>query len=509
MSATGPHRHRAKTLSFVEVHSPDFDGAGALSIAWADFDKDGYLEAAVGYAHGELRLYRNIGNGQFINIGPAMGFPMQGPPILGLAWGDYDGSGFPSLYAGRAGDQLSTRNNPVTKGNLLFHNNGGKSFTEVAKDLGVDLLGASSRQVMWLDYDNSGRLSLFVAQRFGSTALFLNDGRRFTNVARDIGLFSTRRNVGACCFDFYKSGWLDIFVGSQEGDRDSFYRNMNGRFVNVARALGIDRSDRGDEDGAPGCSVVDYDNDGNFDLFIAAYGKNILYHNDGHGNLKDVAHLVGFDKREHQCVSSWADFDLDGRIDLYVSIWERGNPLARDHLYLNTPAGFVDILPDNIAARGANHSVQCVDFDNNGLMDISLASGVAPRKGANSFALYRNNLVLDGSRRALSVRVLDAKGCSTQAGAEVRVFDQDGALLGAQVYNTTGGYDSQSDMPVLFGVPGQGEVSVEVTFMSRQGRVTKRLNSIDPGAYAGRSLEIRRDPDCVDQTLAAQLVVST
>lgn len=503
----GLKKHRSDAdfpeLSFEEIEPDAFRGGAALCIAWADYNNDGYLDVAVGYEHGELRLYRNEGGDSFVNIGPEMGFPLSGPSIRGLAWGDFNASGFPSLYVGTAGDPYPSRN-------LLFRNEAGMSFKEVAEELGVDLPAANSRQVMWLDYNNSGRLSLLVVQRAGSlmaggTVLFRNDGDGFTNVSREVGLFNRRRGVGACFMDFHRTGYLDIFVGSQDGDRDSFFRNDAGTFTNVARELKVDRGDRNDGDGTPGCAIVDFDNSGHFDLFLASYGPNVLYKNDGKGSLIDVAASAGMGyAHEYQCGCSWGDLRLSGRLDLYVGMWGPRKQWHKDHLYINTPEGFVDALPECFARRGVNHTVHFVDFDNDGVLDVSLASGDPEdpkdslygspgRPGINSFALFRNRLDR-GGRRSLSVRVLDAAGHSTQAGAEVRLFAEDGTLLGSRVYNTTGGYDSQSDMPVFFGIRSAGKVDIEVTFMSASGRVVKWVRGVNPEDYDGTSIVIRRNP---------------
>ena len=105
--------------------------------------------------------------------------------------------------------------------------------------------------------------------------------------------------------------------------------------------------------------------------------------------------------------------------------------------------------------------------------------------------LFRNLLPTSAARQSLQVTVLDARGRYTQAGAEVRVFAS-GKLLGTGQVSTGGGYGAQGATPVHFGLPGARQVTVEVTFMSAGGRKVQRLEKVNVGAYAGRTLVIRR-----------------
>jgi hypothetical protein len=85
--------------AFTPVQTADFSLAGSLSNSWADFDRDGDLDLAVSIKTGEIRLYRND-RGRFTSVGAAIGLPVTGAEMRGLSWGDYDGDGWPDLYAG-------------------------------------------------------------------------------------------------------------------------------------------------------------------------------------------------------------------------------------------------------------------------------------------------------------------------------------------------------------------------------------------------------------------------
>jgi hypothetical protein len=468
-------------VTFTSMQPQVFGAPGALSNAWADYDGDGDLDLAVSYEHGEFRLFRN-NNGVFSVEDTRVVSFSNVRVIRSLAWGDFDGDGDPDLH-------LGTSASPIPASNLVLRNDGTAGFIEVAAKLGVSLPGASSRQSNWIDYDNDGDLDLFVAQRAGGNRLFRNDGGKFTDVSRAVGLYDLRRSVAACWFDLDQDGDLDVYIGNQNGDRDGLYRNNGGVFTDVARSLGIDQGDRMYEDGAAGCAIADYDNDGALDLFVAAYGANILYRNEN-GRLTDVARRIGLTLHEHQVGASWGDFDLDGRIDLYVAGFKGGQPRQRDHLYRNTSAGFIDVLPDEIDSNDADHGVQWADYDADGDLDLALANS---DKVAGGSPLFRNNLRHTKDTRSLAVQVLDANGRATQAGAEVRLYDTADRLLATRLVETGSGYGSQNLMPVHFGIAVPGLVDVEVTFMSNRGREIQRIRRMDPKQFTGTALRVRRN----------------
>ncbi len=97
----------------------------------------------------------------------------------------------------------------------------------------------------------------------------------------------------------------------------------------------------------------------------------------------------------------------------------------------------------------------------------------------------------EAKRRSLSVLVLDAKGHQTRFGAEVRLFDASGRIIAARQVVTGGGYNTQRAAPVHFGLTSLAPVTVEVTFMSKKGRVKQTLKNLSPETYRGKSLVVR------------------
>src|SRR5207253_9271247 len=126
--------------------------------------------------------------------------------------------------------------------------------------------------------------------------------------------------------------------------------------------------------GGNGPSVVDYVNDGRLDLFVAGYGRNFLYRNDGGGKFTDVAAEVGVAGGDKATPSSWGDYDNDGRPDLYVSSYVDRPVNERDYLFHNDGATFSDAMIEVIRKHGATHGVQWVDFDGDGALDLTLAN---------------------------------------------------------------------------------------------------------------------------------------
>ena len=351
-----------------------------------------------------------------------------------------------------------------------------------------------SRQVSWIDYDNDGDVDLFAAFLDRSNMLLRNDDGRFINVAPELGLDDPRRTVGVVWFDMDQDGDLDVFVANSEGqgDLDGFFRNDGTRFVDVAGELGMDGATG--EAGRPSTyggiipSLADFDNDGDLDLFVANYGPNALYRNDGGGKFTDVAPELGVAGDYHAVTASWGDYDNDGRVDLYVSGYLSNSVNVPDHFYRNEGSHFSEAFFPAILRNDASHGVQWADFDGDGDLDLSLANNHA----LGTHYVFRNLQPPERSRRSVQVLVLDESGRYSRAGSEVRVY-QAGTrdLLGTGIVDTGGGYCSQNVMPVHVGLPTDGPVDVEVTALTSDGRKVTRVPDVDPSAQVGKPLVVK------------------
>ena len=458
------------------AHDPElFAAPQGQSQAWADYDADGDLDLIVLFRREPVRLYQNTG-GDFTDVAADVGLHVQLGNMRAVAWGDYDNDGDLDVYLGYS----DRRDHP----NKLMRNDGGL-FTDVAPELGVDLEGITG-QVSFIDYDGDGDLDLFVAFREIFNRLFQNQGDgTFQDVSFPSGIADIRRTVGACWFDYDGDGDLDLFDANQNGDRDGFYRNDEGRFTDVGIELNIDQPRRPTNKGSVGCAVADYDTDGDLDLYVAEYGSDSLWRNDG-GSFTDVAAQLGVDTADHMVTGAFADVNHDGRPDLYTVGYRNRQPGTKDFFYLNEGDRFVDALPATIAADDADHGIQFADFDGDGDLDLH----VTANDPAGAHQLFRNDF--GGDRTSLRVMVLDHKGHFTRAGSEVRVFRAGTRdLLGLRMVDTGGGYKSQNAMPVHVAVPGGGAVDVEVsTFLGGKKSVT-RIDGVDPADHAGGWLTVR------------------
>ena len=486
--------------AFDRVQPDLFATPGAQPNAWADFDRDGDLDLFVGMRYSANHLYRNDG-GTIVDVAPELGLADL-EDTRAAAWGDYDGDGDLDLYVGYS----ATAGTP----NRLYRNDD-QIFVDVTPGLGVDLLG-NTRQPSWIDYDGDGDLDLFVAMRDQPNRLFRNDGApgaqaaaeasaapaatawAFTDVTADSGLGDPRRTVGVVWFDYDRDGDLDVHVSNQNGDEDAFFRNEgDGTFVDIAADLGMNHPDRGEEYGSVAPAVTDYDNDGDLDLFIATYGPDILWSNNGDGTFTDVTDSATLGVDYHSTTAAWADVDHDAFPDLIVTSYLSGIAAVEDHLFMNRGGGsFVNALPANLLEHGPSHGVAWADFDRDGDLDLSIANN---HETGGTHHLYRNLLTDESAARSLQVAATDAGGELMVPGAEVQLLDHDtGAILGTRLMDTGGGYCSQGATPAHFGIPaGVQRVDVRATYVVGGRRATVVREGVFPADYRGNWLIVRQE----------------
>ena len=458
---------------------PDVMGSGSnFTNAFADYDNDGDPDLFVGFDGKPNRLYRND-NGVFTDVASAAGVA-DARPTRAAAWGDFDADGDPDLLLGFTPAQGAS----ILK---LYRNNAG-SFADATSDSGLAVAAGAVRQPAWIDFDADGDLDLFVAYRDRANAMYRNDQGRFTDVAASIGLDDKRRTVGAVWFDHDEDGDLDVAVANMDGDANGLFRNDAGRFTDVAEAAGVAWGGRAPKLAANGTVRVcaaDVDGDGKFDLFAANYGPLGFFSNRRKGVFEDrsSAWQIAIDSRYDAC--AFADFDHDGRLDLYVNGTVTGGASWQDSLFRNTGSSFIDVTPSPIRKLQADHGVQWADVDGDGDLDLALTGSRAD----GTHLVMRNMLAPADAARGLHVRVVDATGRATRAGAEVRAFAAGSArIIGARLVDSGSGYDAQSDMPVHVGVPPNvSRVDVQVIFPSGGRRIAVWQRAVLPG----RTITIR------------------
>ncbi len=295
------HNNGDATFTRITTGSAVTDNANTWSAAWADYDNDGFLDLFVstfnvsGAAHGFL--YRNNGDGTFNSITNTI-LTTDSASSLACIWGDYDNDGYPHLFVcGGTG-----HSGGVPRVNRLYHNNGDGTFTRVtAGSIATDI--GYSGNAAWGDYDNDGFLDLYVANLdIGGIGNFLyhnNGDGTFTRITNDV----VATNVGsayACAWgDYDNDGFLDLFVANRDltplGYPSAlvnflYHNNGDGTFSRVTNG-----SPANEFSDSWNCSWADYDNDGFLDLFVARNNQqgNFLYRNNGNSNTWLMVKLVG------------------------------------------------------------------------------------------------------------------------------------------------------------------------------------------------------------------------
>lgn len=466
----------AQTLQPVfDAMQPDlFAAPSAFTNAFADYDNDGDPDLFVGFDGKPNRLYRND-KGVFTDVAAAAGVA-EARPTRAVAWGDFDADGDADLLVGFT---------PSPDASVLkvYRNDTGK-FADVTAASGLVVPTGAVRQPAWVDVDADGDLDLFVAYRDRANALYRNDAGKFSDVAPALGIADARRTVGAVWFDYDEDGDLDLADANMDGDANGLYRNDAGKFTDVAEAAGVAWGGRAPKHAGNGTVRVcapDLDGDGRFDLFAANYGPLGFFSNRGKGRFEDrgAAWAIAIDSRYDAC--AFADFDHDGRLDLYVNGTVTGGASWQDSLFRHTGSALVDVTPPSIRRLQADHGVQWADVDGDGDLDLAL-TGSRPADGMH--LVMRNALPAADARRGLHVRVVDDKGRATLAGAEVRVFAAGTTrLVGARLVDSGSGYDAQNDLPVHVGVPsGVARVDVQVIAPRHGRRVPVWQRNAVPGA---------------------------
>jgi hypothetical protein len=312
-----------------------------------------------------------------------------------------------------------------------FYRNENGTFRDAAAEVG--LAGDhETRSAAWGDFDADGDPDLFIgfADPKIAAKVYRNDdrGTRFVDVAGAIGVTLNGIARQAAWIDYDGDGDLDLFSAFRDV-ANRLLRNDGGRFVDVTEASGI-----GDTRRSVSGVWWDFDRDGDLDLFIANQEgqANGLYRQDG-GRFEDVAAAAGVTGTPRPVEDggvgpSLADFDLDGDFDLFVANY---GPSA---LYRNDGRSFTDVaVGSGINLRGHGVTSAWGDLDNDGRPDLYVGNFIAGQP------LYRDALFINGGDRfdeALPDVIL--KHDATH-GVQFVDFDGDGRLDLALTNNDPGG----------------------------------------------------------------------
>ena len=328
------------------------DGRDGASANWCDYNNDGHLDLFLSGVSGGTPnsnlLYHNQGNGTFTKITSGnLVTEIQSGAMYGSAWGDFDNDGFIDLFVATTSPQ-----------DLLYRNNGAGGFDRIFTGPIPNQGSGVSLGSAWGDYNNDGKLDLFVATDQGNNFLYRNEGNgAFTTittapVGTDGG--SSVNSVGCAWGDYNNDGFLDLFV-SNGGDVTpsvNFLYQNTGTGTFTRATSGAIATDLGYADG---CAWGDYDNDGFLDVFVCRYiGNNSLYRNNGDGTFSKITTGSPVNEGGDAIASVWGDYDNDGFLDLFVT---RGST--------STASDFTNILYHNDGNTNQWLKIKCVGGPSN------------------------------------------------------------------------------------------------------------------------------------------------
>jgi hypothetical protein len=485
-------------LRFVTANSPTPNKnqveTMVSGVALFDYDGDGYLDiylvngAAIPSLKKESpiywnRLFHNNRDGTFSDVTEKAGLAGAGYG-MGAAVGDYDNDGRPDLFLAN-----------VT-GNQLFHNNGDGTFADVTQKAG---LGGAQMDGMkmwavgagWFDYNNDGRLDLFVVNyckwkvnedpycsaKSGVRAychpkhyaplhntLYRNNGDgTFTDVSRETGIAAhLGKGMSVAFADYDGDGFLDAFVANDTTPNFLFHNLGGKRFEEVGLLGGVAYAPDGSALSGMGSDFRDVNNDGLPDIWHTAVEHETfpLYINRGKGSFVDMTVASGL-ARPTADMSGWGngvlDLDNDGWKDLFVArsnVMDNISELVSDRRYPEPNSVFRNLGDGKFEEIGAaagpdfqleapHRGVAFGDLDNDGRLDMVVSVLGGPAK------LFHN--ISGGDNHWILLKLVGGKSNRMGIGAQLHITTEDGRSQWNEV-TTAVGYASSSDSRVHFGL---------------------------------------------------------
>lgn len=412
-----------------------------------DFDGDGFLDvmtSAWGLS-GQLRLYRNNGDGTFTERTHQAGLTgLHGG--LHIVQTDYNNDGFPDVFVLRGAWLGDAGKHP----NSLLKNNGDGTFEDVTEAAGL-LSFHPTQTAAWFDFDGDGWLDVFIGNEstpdsYHPCELYRNNGDgTFTECSWPTGTRIAAFVKGVTAGDYNNDGRPDLYLSVRNGP-NILLRNEGAigeanddeipwRFVETTWMAGV----AGPE---PSFTTwfFDYDNDGWQDLFVSGYyitsvgdiaadylglpGRGTrakLYRNNRDGTFSDLSKETNLDKVIHTMGAAYGDLDNDGWLDFYAAT---GDPelstLVPNRMFRNDEGGgFHEVTSSGgFGHLQKGHGVVFADFDNDGDQDVYVNMG-----GAYTGDNYRNALFLNPGHgnHWLTLKLEGVESNRAAIGARIRV----------------------------------------------------------------------------------------
>jgi len=385
----GTFKDVAGELGIADVNQP---GTGvSMGAVWGDYDNDGYEDLLL-YKWGRPELFHNDGGHGFTRVTEQAGLPKWINANTAV-WFDYDGDGLLDLFiGGYYSEDLDLWHLSTTKimpdsfeyaknggRKYLFHNLGNGKFEEVSEELGISsrrwALAASAA-----DLRGTGHPDLFIANDYGVSELYLNDGKRFHEAGEQTGVgFAPKSGMNVAYGDIFNQGRYSVYVSniSEEGiliQGNNLWvpQSENGgatRFENLARDLGVELGGW-----SFGAQFGDLNNDGTLDLYLTN-GYVSLDRNRSY--WYDFSHVAGGNSTIIGDAKNWPA--MDGRS---LSGYQQ------KRLWLNDGAGkFVDVAQAvGVTDTYDGRAVALADLWNTGALDVVVANQRGP------LLIYKNTV---------------------------------------------------------------------------------------------------------------------
>ncbi|MCR8669529.1 CRTAC1 family protein, partial [Aestuariibaculum sp. M13] len=474
------YKINAQTFERIET----YNGLGSIrennGAALADYDADGDLDVfvvakaqdVVGDETTQSKLFRNNNDGTFTNVTQNSGLTDLFPEgetgetsiaftgfKFGAFWGDYDNDGYPDLFM--------THTNKMQ----LLHNEGNGTFKEVTVEAGFKKYNdCINTGATWFDYNKDGFLDIFIADWDsdceGNRLYKNNQDGTFSDVSHIFQGVNSKHSYQSIPFDFNGDGWLDLYVANDfnPGPNDLFINNNGTGFTEQAANYGLNTS-RGDM----GVTIGDYNNDGEFDIYVTTIGDNALMKKTVDGSYEDLARTFKIYNAGWAWDVSFSDFDLDRDEDLFVvNGFDYPNSGDWHNVYFENTLetgveGFVNSSEKTKLNEEAISVTEAVfDYDNDGDLDIFVTNNDGP-------SYFYENKLTDVNQPAEDLHWFKVKLEGTTSnrdaiGATLSVKTARGLL---HRYYSGKGFLSQHLKPVHFGLGSDTEIlELKITWPS-------------------------------------------
>ena len=452
------HRHLSK----------NYMGGG---VAFFDYNNDGYDDIYLTGGEGPDRLYKNLGDGTFIETTKEAGIDsLSTITSRGVVTGDIDNDGFRDIFVACQQDA-----------NVLYHNNGDGTFTDISTSSQIDVLNAFSMGASMGDFNLDGYLDIYVinyikvfdADQNGyyhecsNDWLYINNkDNTFTEVGNSTNANNDGCSLASTFTDHNQDGRPDIYIANDFGAwvrPNVLYQNTAiDTFKDVSSTSATDVAIYG-----MGIATGDYNKDGLFDYYVTNLGRNVLLKGTPSGVYADVTDLAGVPNEFTEAPAKsvgWGtvffDYDHDGFEDLFVangyvpsnaSIGNGTTLLDPNKLYRNnTDDTFTDVsLAMGVSDSNYSRGMAVADIDNDGDLDILATILNANDTETSRVRLYRNDV---SSGNYLQVKLQGTASNRDAYGAKAKAY-KNGEIWLREVAGGSS-HVSQNTSTIHFGMAG-------------------------------------------------------